>query len=43
MDVAREMCLDLQASLPLVYNRHVQQILKVLNFGEEVSLVDEYA
>jgi hypothetical protein len=40
MDVARELCLDLQQRLPLVYNGHIQSILKVLNLGEEVSLVD---
>ena len=43
MDVARELCLDLQQNLPLVYNGRLQSILKVLNLGEEVSLVDEYA
>jgi len=40
MDVARELCLDLQHSLPLAYNNHLQKIFKVLSMGEEVSLVD---
>lgn len=34
MDVAREICLEMQASIPLTHRGKLQQLLSVLNQGE---------
>jgi len=40
IDVARELCVELRNSLSKNQRTQACQIIKVLSFGEEVSMVD---
>ena len=42
MDVARELCLELREGVSAAGRAKVDQVIKVLSQGEEVSMVDQY-